>query len=473
MEGAPFGRYRLLSMLGRGGMGEVWRAYDTETDRVVALKVLVPGLASDPVFEQRFRREAYAAAGLNEPHVVPIHSFGEIDGRLYVDMRLVDSQDLQAIIDNGPIPPARAAWIIEQVAAALDAAHRIGLVHRDVKPSNILVTEDDFAYLIDFGIARTAGDSTLTGTGNAIGSWAYMAPERISTGAIDPRSDVYALACVLHEAVTGQRPYPGDSFEQLAAAHMWTPPPRPSILRRGLPGELDAVIATGLAKDPNERYQSVKSLAQAARDAVGNPARVPYPAESTAFEQGRRPPAPSVPVPPAPSAPVPPAPSVPVPPAPVPSNSLDQATPPPRARLPRWVPYALVLAVIAVVGLVAVLIFVMSSSNGGNPVATSTPPSAAATSTSSAPTTPSTTAPPTTAQATPTSAPAAGGGGVGTVVDAVDIYDVPDGVGNVIGVLHPGRQVTLVEPCRDGWCHVVLPEMPGGTGWVWGEFLKF
>jgi hypothetical protein len=132
-----------------------------------------------------------------------------------------------------------------------------------------------------------------------------------------------------------------------------------------------------------------------------------------------------------------------------------------------------VVAVIAVVGLGAVLIFVMSSSDAGNPVATSTPPSAAATSTSSAPTTPSTTAPPTTAQATPTSAPAAGGGGVGTVVDAVDIYDVPDGVGNVIGVLHPGRQVTLVEPCRDGWCHVVLPEMPGGTGWVWGEFLKF
>lgn len=224
MEGAPFGRYRLLEVSGRGGMGEVWRAYDTETDRVVALKVLAPELANDPVFEERFRREAFAAAGLNEPHVVPIHSFGEIGGRLCVDMRLVDSQDLLAMLTTGPLPPARASWIVEQVAAALDAAHRIGLVHRDVKPSNILVTNDDFAYLIDFGIARTIGDASLTGTGNAIGSWAYMAPERISAGLIDPRSDVYALACVLHECVTGQRPYPGDSFEQLVAAHMWTPP---------------------------------------------------------------------------------------------------------------------------------------------------------------------------------------------------------------------------------------------------------
>jgi serine/threonine protein kinase len=460
MEGAPFGRYRLLEMLGRGGMGEVWRAYDTETNRVVALKVLAPELAKDPIFEERFRREAYAAAGLNEPHVVPIHSFGEIDGRLYVDMRLVDSQDLLALLLTGPLSPTRAAWIIEQIAAALDAAHRIGLVHRDVKPSNILVTEDDFAYLIDFGIARTVGDASLTQTGNAIGSWAYMAPERISAGVVDPRSDVYALACVLHECLTGQRPYPGDSFEQLAAAHMWTPPPRPSYVRTEVPGRLDEVIAAGMAKDPEQRYQTAKAFARAARDAITDPTPRSYPP----------PPAPASPV--APSAPPPP--SAPVPQTAVVAPSSD----PPHTGMPKWVPYVLAGTVVVVIGLVAALILVLSgSSSTTNPVAapasssttSSAPPSSSSSATSPVPTVTATPAPSGTAVA-PT-LPV--GAGSGVVNDAVDVYDIPDGVGNVIGVLHPGRRVSLVEPCRDGWCHVVLPEMPGGKAWVWGEFLTF
>jgi serine/threonine protein kinase len=213
-KGTPFGRYRLIELMGRGGMGEVWRAYDMETQRVVAVKVLSANLASDPTFEQRFRREALAAAGLSDPHVVPIHHFGEIDGRLYVDMRLIDGRDLHAIIAHGALEPSRAVSIVEQIASALTAAHRIGLVHRDVKPSNILVAEHDFAYLIDFGIARAAGESTITGTGNVIGTWAYMAPERLSTGANDPRGDTYALACVLHECLTGSQPFPGKSIEQ-------------------------------------------------------------------------------------------------------------------------------------------------------------------------------------------------------------------------------------------------------------------
>ncbi|WP_156746042.1 serine/threonine-protein kinase, partial [Mycobacterium sp. 1423905.2] len=227
MEGTPFGRYRLIELLGRGGMGEVWRAYDTETQRVVAVKVLPANLANDPIFEQRFRREALAAAGLNEPHVVPIHNFGEIDGRLYVDMRLVHGRDLGAIIADGPLDPERTVKIIEQVASALRAAHRIGLVHRDVKPSNILVTEDDFAYLIDFGIARAAGSSRMTGTGNVIGTWAYMAPERLTTGQTDPRGDTYALGCVFYECLTGNQPFPGDSLEQQIGGHLSLPPPRP------------------------------------------------------------------------------------------------------------------------------------------------------------------------------------------------------------------------------------------------------
>ncbi len=191
MEGIPFGRYVLLELLGRGGMGEVWRAHDPTIDRVIALKVLPPNFAGDKVYEERFRREARAAAGLDEPHVVPIFDFGDVEGRLYVTMRLIQGQDLQALLEAGPLPPERAVMIIEQIASALHAAHRIGLVHRDVKPSNIRVAENDFAYLIDFGIARAAGETGLTSTGAAIGTWAYMAPERFSTGAADPRSDIY------------------------------------------------------------------------------------------------------------------------------------------------------------------------------------------------------------------------------------------------------------------------------------------
>src|ERR1700760_50799 len=182
VEGTPFGRYRLIELLGRGGMGEVWRAHDTEIDRMVALKMLLPHFAQDERFEQRFRREARAAARLDDPHVVPIYDFGEVDGRLFVSMRLINGQDLQTLLDAGPLEPNRAVAIIEQIAKALHAAHQINLIHRDIKPSNILVADDDFAYLIDFGIARAAGETGLTSTGATIGTWSYMAPERFSTG---------------------------------------------------------------------------------------------------------------------------------------------------------------------------------------------------------------------------------------------------------------------------------------------------
>jgi hypothetical protein len=268
-EGTPFGRYRLVELIGRGGMGDVWRALDTETHRVVALKVLVASLGNDPTFAQRFRREALAAAGLSEPHVIPIHNFGEIDGRFYVDMRLIEGRDLQAIIAQGPLEPVTAVGIIEQIASALTAAHRIGLVHRDVKPSNILIAEHDFAYLIDFGIARGTGESSITPAGNVIGTWAYMAPERISTGKNDPRSDTYALACVLHECLTGSQPFPGASIEQQIGGHLGMTPPRPTALRSGLPVELDAIIATGMAKNPDHRFSTPLEMAAAARAALG------------------------------------------------------------------------------------------------------------------------------------------------------------------------------------------------------------
>ena len=279
MEGAPFGRYRLVELLGRGGMGEVWKAFDTATQRVVAVKVLPAQLAADPVFEERFRHEAFAAASLNNPHVVPIHNFGEIEGRLYVDMRLIEGQDLEHVLADGPLDQARAVKIIEQIASALRAAHKIGLVHRDVKPSNILIAEDDFSYLIDFGIARAAGETKLTATGNVVGTWPYMAPERFTTGQSDTRSDIYALTCVLYECLTSSRPFPGNSVEQQIAGHLTTPPPRPSISRPEVTPELDPVIAAGMAKDPDKRYGTTTEMARAARAAITNAAVQTRPAQ--------------------------------------------------------------------------------------------------------------------------------------------------------------------------------------------------
>ncbi|MBW0017843.1 MAG: protein kinase [Mycobacterium sp.] len=266
MKGTPFGQYRLIEMLGRGGMGEVWRAYDTATDRVVALKLLPLHFAQDDVFKRRFRREAHAAARLSEPHVVPIHTYGEIEGRLFVDMRLINGCDLHTLVASGPLEPGRAALIIEQAAKALQGVHNAGLVHRDVKPSNILVTDDDFAYLIDFGIARAAGRAGSTTTGAIIGTLQYMAPERFGGGPVEARSDVYSLACVLYECLTGSCPYPGDSVEEQLVGHLSTPPPRPSSVRRSVPVAFDDVIATGMAKNPDERYASALDLARAARN---------------------------------------------------------------------------------------------------------------------------------------------------------------------------------------------------------------
>jgi serine/threonine kinase PknH len=278
VDGTPFGRYRLLELLGRGGMGEVWRAHDTDTDRVVAVKVLPTHLSADSEFQQRFRREAHAAARLNNPHVIPIHHYGEIDGKLYVDMRLIEGRDLQTVLDDGPLDPARAVRIIEQVARALHAAHKVGLIHRDIKPSNIILDADDFAYLIDFGIARAIDETRMTKSGNTIGTFAYIAPERLDTRAEeDARADIYSLACVLYECLTGQPPFPGDSMAHLVTAHLTTPPPRPSTARPNVPAGVDDVIATGMAKDPNQRYATTIELADAARDAVTDPIGRPTP----------------------------------------------------------------------------------------------------------------------------------------------------------------------------------------------------
>jgi ABC-type amino acid transport substrate-binding protein/predicted Ser/Thr protein kinase len=275
VESTPFGHYQLQKLIGRGGMGEVYRAYDTNTDRIVALKVLPHHLAEDATFQQRFRRESQAAAGLIDPHVVPIHGYGEIDGRLYLDMRLIEGQNLGTMLEDAeePLGTAFAVNVVEQVATALDAAHEAGLIHRDVKPSNILITGREFVYLIDFGLARTAGEKGLTTAGNTLGTLAYMAPERFEGADIDPRADIYALTCVLYECITGSRPYPAESYEQQIKGHMVSPPPRPSALDPKL-AAFDDVIARGMAKKPAKRYQTAGELAAAARRALETPVRM-------------------------------------------------------------------------------------------------------------------------------------------------------------------------------------------------------
>ncbi|PQE01734.1 protein kinase [Mycobacterium sp. EPG1] len=274
MNATPFGHYRLQKLIGQGGMGEVYQAYDTKTDRVVALKVLPHHMAQDETFKARFRRESQAAAGLNDPHIVPIHGYGEIDGRLYLDMRLIEGRNLGTMLQETekPLGAAFAVMIVEQVANGLDAAHRLGLIHRDIKPSNILITDRDFVYLIDFGLARTAGEKGLTTAGSTLGTLAYMAPERFEGGEVDARSDIYALTCVLYECLTGARPYPAESLEQQIAGHMVSPIPQPSEVDPRL-AAFDEVIAKGMAKKPAQRYQTAGELAEAAKRALNAPAR--------------------------------------------------------------------------------------------------------------------------------------------------------------------------------------------------------
>lgn len=279
--GTRFGPYELQSLIGVGGMGEVYRAYDTVRERTVAVKLLRAEIAADKSYQERFRRESRVAARLQEPHVVPVHDFGDIDGTLYIDMRLVEGASLKdELRANGPLEPKRAASIIKQVGAALDAAHADKLIHRDIKPENVLLTPDDFAYLVDFGIAHAGGDASVTSTGLIIGSCAYMAAERFAGGQVGPAADIYSLTCLLYECLTGRAPFEtGGDLRQLMTAHMFSPPPRPSTMRPGITRAFDDVIAKGMAKRPSDRYATAGALAKAASTAAGSalPPRLPLP----------------------------------------------------------------------------------------------------------------------------------------------------------------------------------------------------
>lgn len=278
MVATQFGPYRIDRVLGRGGMGEVYLAYDTGHQREVAIKLLLESLSADPEYRARFEREARIAAGLREQHIIPIHRYGEIDNRLFIDMRLVDGEDLgKVLVREGALEPVRAVRIVGQVASALDAAHEAGLIHRDIKPGNVLVARrkagafGDSVYLADFGIARESGPVTgarLTMTGAAIGTPDYMAPERFSTGMVDHASDIYSLGCLLFEMLTGRKPFSKTELLGLLYAHVNEPPPRPSAVRGDVPPTLDAVVVRAMDKDPAQRFRSAGEFAAAAEAAL-------------------------------------------------------------------------------------------------------------------------------------------------------------------------------------------------------------
>jgi serine/threonine protein kinase/streptogramin lyase len=291
--GAVIGGLRIDAVAGRGGMGVVYRAYQLALDRTVALKIVNPDLAGDPEFRERFRREARLAASLDHPHVVPVHHAGEDDGHLYLTMRYVDGVDMAAMIaERGRLDPRDAARLVAQVAGALDAAHARGLVHRDVKPANVLVTGPPgarHAFLTDFGISKEIqGGSSVTRTGHVVGSMDYISPEALGSRPVDGRSDVYSLGCVLFHALTGQVPFPRDNTAARMYAHMHTPAPAPSAVVPGIGGAFDAVLAYALAKRPDDRYATAGELGMAAMAAAGStpaawspPAVSSYPRQPT------------------------------------------------------------------------------------------------------------------------------------------------------------------------------------------------
>ena len=270
--GTTFANHRIDAVVGRGGMGVVFSATDLILDRRVALKVIAPAIASDPVFRARFERESRAAASIDHPNVVPVFHAGEEAGLLYLTMRFIDGTDLRSVLrEEGALEPGRAVGLIAQVAAALDAAHGMGLVHRDVKPANVLLVphhDGERAFLTDFGVTMQRANEQLTRTGLAVGTVDYMAPEQAAGRDADARSDVYSLGCVLFETLTGRVVFDRESDLRRLWAQAHEPPPSPLDVRPGLPGGLADVLARALAKNPAERQQSAGQLASEARAAL-------------------------------------------------------------------------------------------------------------------------------------------------------------------------------------------------------------
>ena len=268
IPGAEFAGCRIETIAGRGGMGVVYRATQLSLARPVAVKLIASDRAADPAFRERFERESRLAASIDHPNVIPVHAAGEEDGQLYLVMRYVRGTDLQALLRReGRLDPRRAAAIVAQVGLALDAAHGAGLVHRDVKPANFLITGGpgtEHVYLSDFGLTRVAGsDARLTESGEWIGSVDFMSPEHLRGERTDARSDVYALGCVLYTALTGGVPFPRGTVPATLLAHLHDAPPLPSATE-GVPAAFDRVLLRALAKTPADRYPSAGDLGRAA-----------------------------------------------------------------------------------------------------------------------------------------------------------------------------------------------------------------
>ena len=295
LVGTDFAGYRLRSVLGRGGMSVVYQAENPRLGNVIALKVLDPALAGDEVFRTRFRAESQIAASLDHPNVIPIHDFGSSGGLLYIAMRYVSGTDLrQLIAEHGWLTPGAAVYLLGQAARALDAAHRRGLVHRDVKPGNLLVArsgsgdviDPEHVYLADFGITKYVGRrSGLTVAGMMVGTVHYASPEQIQELAVLGTADQYSLGCVLYECLTGQAPFEKSSPEAILWAHVNERPVPPTLLRPELPPAIDEVIAQVLAKDPGERFTNCREFIAAARDAIATTSpRSPVPSVPVGFQ---------------------------------------------------------------------------------------------------------------------------------------------------------------------------------------------
>jgi serine/threonine protein kinase len=286
--------YAIESVLGHGAMGVVYVARQDSPARRVALKLIAPAFAGDEVFRRRFLREATAAAAIEHPHILPVYAAGESNGTLFLATRLVDGQDLRAILRGTPeLPLERVVGIIRQVGEALDAAHSRGLVHRDVKPGNVLVTHQpdaenpDFCYLTDFGVSTwtTSSVAAITLTGQMVGTASYVAPEQIEGGSVDGRADLYSLGCVLYECLTGRAPFAGRQPAAVLYAHLHEHAPAPTSIRTDLPSGVDAVTDRALRKVPDERYGSCRELTRDLREALAGtsppPVKVPLATAAT------------------------------------------------------------------------------------------------------------------------------------------------------------------------------------------------
>jgi predicted ATPase/serine/threonine protein kinase len=292
-EGSEVAGYRIEALIARGGMGVVYRATQLSLEREVALKLIAPELASQEAFRSRFLREAKLAASLEHPHVLPVYEAGEVEGQLFLALRYVEGADLGSLLAQGPLPPETSRRIVTQLCSALQAAHKRGLLHRDVKPENVLLLGregEEHAYLTDFGLAKPQAERGLTQTGALLGSLAYLAPEQIEKGQSDERTDLYALGCLLYACLTGKPPFVREHEAALLWAHLKEAPPKPSEARPELGDAFDWVIERALAKDPGDRFQSAAELAQALaadapmplqpRPAPPAPTNLPRPASS-------------------------------------------------------------------------------------------------------------------------------------------------------------------------------------------------